>query len=241
MTLEAKKELLKYKILNDRYFHDVITYKILRYNYFNNVIEKISDMSFYNNIDVDNNEINANQFIDLLKLFIKTIKKFFFNPTSVELVICGIIEDNIDMMDEYLSLKYKVNDDKHIKILEEKIYKIIISNFIDNATIITSINTFLEENSISIKPINDYSYSESSKILHLLSDLVFCQRGREKYTYLFENINSNLSNLLERQARKKSKYDIDYYKEKYINRYISNYEFIFKSYNSKKKYLKYFN
>lgn len=240
MTLEVKKELLKYKILNDRYFHDSITYKLLRFNYFNNVINKISDLSFYSNVDIDNNSISAEQFIDLLELFIKTIKKFFFNPTSIEIVICGIIEDNIDMMDEYLSLKYKVNDKEHIKILEEKIFKIIISNFVNNANTITSIETFLKEHNITIKPINDYSYSESSKILHLLSDLVFCQRGREKYIYLFENIDNNLTNHLDRQARKRTKYGIDYYKEKYINRYISNYEFIFKSYNSKKRYLKYF-
>lgn len=241
MTLEAKKELLKYKILNDRYFHDSITYKILKFNYFNNVIDKISDFSFYSNVDISDNEITAEQFIDLLELFIKTIKKYFFNPTSIEIVISGIIEDNIEMMDEYLSLKYKVNDEKHIKILEEKIFKIIINNFIDNATTIPSIQTFLKEHNISIKTINDYSYDESSKILHLLSDLVFCQRGREKYTYLFENIDNNLTSYLERQAKKRSKYSIDYYKDKYINRYISNYEFIFKSYNSKKKYLKYFN
>lgn len=77
------------------------------------------------------------------------------------------------MMDEYLSLKYKVNDNEHIKILEEKIFKIIINNFVNNANTITSIEIFLKEHNITIKPINDYSYNKSSKILHLYLILYF--------------------------------------------------------------------
>lgn len=241
MILETKKELLKYKILHNVLFNDIITYKLLRFDYFDNAIDNINEMSFYNDIDIDTSEITAEQFINLLDLFIKTIKKYFFNLASIELIIENIIENNIEMINEYLSSKYNVDDEKHINILEEKIFKIIISNFIDNATTIPSIQNFLKEHNINIKPVNDYSYSESSKILHLLSDLVFCLRGRKKYFYLFENINYKLENYLERPTRKKTKYGIDYYKEKYINDYISNYDFIFKSYNSKKKYLKYFN
>ena len=62
MTVEAKKEVLKYMILNDRYFRDTYSYKLLRCRYFDNVINNISEISLnYKNV-IENDKIQANQF-----------------------------------------------------------------------------------------------------------------------------------------------------------------------------------
>lgn len=240
MKLEAKKELLKYKILNERYFRDVLTYALLRYPYFDNVINQISEISLSTKIVVESDKIQANQFLDLLELFIKTIKEKFFNVSYIETLICRIIQNNNDMMEDYLTSNYKVNDESTIHLLEDKIYKIIINNFITNEKYVPMVFLLLTENNIDIKPINEYTYKESSKIINILSDIVFSQRGRGKYHYLFENIENNLTyNIIQRKNRNK-KFDETKYKQEFISRYVSIYESILKSYNNKLKYLKHF-
>ena len=82
MTIEAKKEVLKYMILNDRYFHDTLSYKLLRYRYFDNAINNISEISLTYKKVIENDKIQANQFLDLLELFIKIVKERFFNLFS---------------------------------------------------------------------------------------------------------------------------------------------------------------
>ena len=81
MTIEAKKEVLKYMILNDRYFHDTLSYKLLRYRYFDNAINNISEISLTYKKVIDNDKIQANQFLDLLELFIKIVKERFLMYT----------------------------------------------------------------------------------------------------------------------------------------------------------------
>ena len=56
---------------------------------------------------------------------------------------------------------------------------------------------------------------------------------------LFENIDINLKEYLERKSKSK-KYTIEDYRNRYIDSYIKNYEKMFKAYNIRKKYLRYF-
>ena len=240
MTVDAKKEVLKYMILNDRYFRDTYSYKLLRYRYFDNVINNISEISLnYKNV-IENDKIQANQFLDLLELFIKIVKERFFNVYHMEFLLCELIQTNKEMVEDYLASKYNVNDETNLYQLKDKIYKIIINNFISNAKYVPIISSLLAEHYIDIKPVNEYTYEEATKIITILSDIVFSQRGRGKYQYLFENIEINLAHNIKMRKERKKQFDETKYKEEFISRYTSNYESIINTYKNKEKYIKHF-
>ena len=241
MTIETKRELLKYKILHERVFHDIVSYRILRYSYFDNVINLITDISLTNNIKANNNEFTDRQFLNLLDLFVETVRKQFFNISIMENIIYCVIQSNIDLAEDYFTSTYSINDKENINILYDKIYKLIISNFIKNEKYIPNIYLFLTENKIDIKPVKEYSYEEISKIITLLSDLVFCQRERGNYMYLFHDIENNLKQYLMNYENKRNKrIDKNKFKDKRISDYVKHYDVIFKSYESKRKYIGYF-
>lgn len=240
MTVEAKKEVLKHIILNDRYFRDTYSYKLLRYRYFDNVINNISEISLNYKHVIENDKIQANQFLDLLELFIKIVKERFFNIYHMEMLLSLLIHTNKEMVEDYLVSKYSVNDETNLYLLKDKIYKIIINNFISNAKYVPIISSLLAEHYIDIKPVNEYTYEESTEIITILSDIVFSQRGRGKYQYLFENIDINLAHNIKMRKERKKKFDETKYKEEFISRYTSNYESIIKTYKNKEKYIKHF-
>lgn len=240
MTIEAKKELLKYIILNNRYLHDVISYKLLEYRYFDNVINNISEISLTTKIIVEKDKMQASQFLELLELFIKIVKERFFNVYNIENLICAIIQTNKEMVEDYLLSTYNVNDETNLYLLKEKIYKIIINNFISNSKYIPMVSSLLAEHNIDVKPINEYTYEEVTKIITILSDIVFSQRGRGNYQYLFENIEINLTNNIRRRKERRKNFNETKYKQEYISRYTSNYESVLKSYKNKQKYIKHF-
>lgn len=240
MTIEAKKELLKYIILNNRYLHDVISYKLLEYRYFDNVINNISEISLTTKIIVEKDKMQASQFLELLELFIKIVKERFFNVYNIENLICAIIQTNKEMVEDYLLSTYNVNDETNLYLLKEKIYKIIINNFISNSKYIPMVSSLLAEHNIDVKPINEYTYEEATKIITILSDIVFSQRGRGNYQYLFENIEINLTNNIRRRKERRKNFNETKYKQEYISRYTSNYESVLKSYKNKQKYIKHF-
>ncbi len=240
MTIEAKKEVLKYMILNDRYFRDTYSYKLLRYRYFDNVINNISEISLnYKNV-IENDKIQANQFLDLLELFIKIVKERFFNVYHIEFLLSELIQTNKEMVEDYLVSKYNVNAETNLYLLKDKIYKIIINNFISNAKYVPIISSLLAEHYIDIKPVNEYTYEEATEIITILSDIVFSQRGRGKYQYLFENMEINLAHNIKMRKERKKNFDEKKYTQEFISRYISNYESIITTYKNKEKYIKHF-
>ena len=231
MTIESKKELLKYIVLNESFINDkAIIYSLLLRNYFDESISKISDESFIIKIE-NNNEISAKQFIYSLNKFIVTIKKYFFNVYNLNILIDKIIEPNIIKINNYLCSKNLSENEQN-----EIIYKILISNFIENIKYIPSIKNFLTEQKIPIKNVDDYNLNESYKILILLSDLVFCQRGLKYYDCIFESINLILKSYETLNQNKRQ----EKYKEKFLPSITQNYDCLFESYQNKKKYLKYF-
>ena len=240
MTVEAKKEVLKYMILNDRYFHDTLSYKLLRYRYFDNAINNISEISLTYKKNIENDKLQANQFLDLLEFFIKTVKERFFNVYNMENLLCVLIQTNKEMVEDYLVSKYNVNDETNLYQLKDNIYKIIINNFISNTKYVPIISSLLAEHYIDIKPVNEYTYEETTEIITILSDIVFSQRGRGKYQYLFENIEINLTYNIKIRKERKKKFDETEYKEEFISRYTSNYESIINTYKNKQKYIKHF-
>ncbi|MBQ8193292.1 MAG: hypothetical protein IJZ46_04415 [Bacilli bacterium] len=158
----------------------------------------------------------------------------------MENLLCVLIQTNKEMVEDYLLNKYNVNDETNLYLLKDKIYKIIINNFISNTKYVPIISSLLAEHYIDIKPINEYTYEETREIITILSDIVFSQRGREKYQYLFENIEINLTNNITRRKERKKNFDESKYTQEFISRYISNYESIINTYKNKEKYIKHF-
>lgn len=245
MTLDTKTELLRYKLLNQRYEYDMEVYYLIIYGELNNEISRIDDLSFSFMVDMENEKITARQFLVYMNEFVRYMKLYFYNMATFQVSIKEIIKKNKKELNDLLSCKcddpyncfgIKKNDD-----IKECCYKLIIASFIKNAKYVPTIKTFLEENRIKLKEVNDYTLKESERILNLLSDIVFSQRGRGITMELFESIDTNLKEHLERKSKSKSKkYTIEDYKNRYIDSYIKNYERMFKAYNIRKKYLKYF-
>lgn len=242
MKLKTKKELLRYKILHQRLGYNLEVLDLI--NPLENEIERIDEKSFTFEIEVENNTITAMRFIKYMDKYVDCVKSYFYNITPLHWILRESLKGNefeISCLlnclggDDYF---YNVSKDSNI---QENIYKLIICNFIKNAEYIPLINEFLTENRIKIKKVNNYTLKESKEILNLLSDMVFCMRGRGASTFLFENIEVNLAEYLKRKSKSKSKrYTLDDFRNKYINSRAEEYAKIFKAYNNKKKYLKYF-
>ncbi len=243
MTLETKKELLRYNLLNQRFGYEIELYNLLTWGKMKNEIARINELTFSCTVDLKNNEISAKQFLLYINEFIRCMKESFYNMVSFQTILIEIIngskEELKDLLD-YSCHETFSNGIKNDKNIQEKIYKLIISNFIRNAKYIPSIENILKENNIKLKNIKDYDFKECKKILSLLSDIVFCQRGKRMISELFENINDHLEEYLKRKEKSKSKKTMEYHKKKYIDLYIHSYDIIFKTYRTRKEYIRYF-
>ncbi len=243
MTVDSKRELLRYKLLDQRYDYDMEIYTLLNSGKMDDIISKISDSSFSFGIEPIDGEYTVKHFLNFMELFVKIMKSYFFNAYSISNLMSEIIRNCKTELEDFFSVKtneyelYKIYENK---LVLEKLYKLIISNFIKNAEYIPLIENVLNDNGIVLKRVNDYDYSESKRILNVLSDIVFCQRGHGKIIELFENIEFNLQSHLKSKKNGKTKHTIEYHKEKFLKKRIGNYEKMFKSYENKKKYLKYF-
>lgn len=243
MNVDSKKELLRYKLLDQRYEYDMEIYTLINSKKLDNQISKISEVSFSFHVETHDNQYTAKQFLNYMELFVKTMKSYFFHVYSIHNLMYEIIKSCDNELNDFLSIKTNQYDLRNIyenQLILEKLYKLIIGNFVKNAKYIPQIGTVLKDSGITIKQISDYDYNESKKILNILSDIVFCQRGRGKVLELFENIEYNLKDYLKSKKYGKTKYSIDYYREKFLKKRIANYESILKVYESKKKYLKFF-
>lgn len=236
METEIKRELLRYKILHSRDEYDPITYLLLRYTTLNEFISKINEISLHYNIELDNDDgINASRFIELLDKFNREFRFLFFNTSAKEYTIRQLFRTNPELIEEHFELKY--DNEQNIK---ESIYRIIISNFIKNAKYIPAIELFLKENKVELKKPKEYNYSECYKIAHLMSDLIFCLRGRGNSYSLFIDIGDTLDTNLTNRKKRRKDFDSDKFSIKFIKKHNKVYDSIFTSYEKKKKYLKYF-
>lgn len=212
MTLETKKALLKAIILENDFYLDTAVYRLVSFKCLDSIISRINDKSLLFGINIDN-ELNANDFISLLNKLIDVFRETFINLQSVEYIFEIIITSNMDLIEDYF-FSYKDKDNSEL--INEKICKIIISNFISNCKYISWIEELLKEKNLKLQNVNKYNLEDSLTILELLSDLIFCKRGRCDNIILFESIDKKLKSLKSRRANKK--YD----------------------YSNKKKYLKFF-
>lgn len=244
MSIDEKVELLRYKLLHQRYEYEMDIYYLLHSVLYAEV-DRIEEQSFSFRVIPKGNKITARQFLVYTNEFIKCMKRYFTNIIPFEHIIKEIISGNRKELNDLFDcqcddpyLCYDVKEDKKIR---ECIYKLIIGNFIKNVKFIPQIEPFLKENDIPLKELTDYNLEESEEILKLLSDITFSQRGRGNTIDLFKNIENNLQDHLKYKSRSKSKkYTLKDFEEKYINGYIDSYSKMFKSFTNKKKYLKYF-
>lgn len=226
MTIESKINLLQNNILHSEKCYDIVTYRLLQNHNLQNTILK------------NEKEINDKSFIDLLDRLVNLFRNQFYEINSTEYNINCIIDSNINRIENYLLSNINVYDNNNIKYIKEQSYKLFISNFIHNLRYIDLFENILDERNIKIKSIDNYSLDECTKIVQLLSDLVFCMRGRDIIVYLFQDIEKDIEYHLKNNEDKN--YSDDYHKNIVINHYKIQYERMIDSYNNKKEYLKYF-
>lgn len=232
MLLSEKKEMLKNNILDKSDNCSSIMYMVIKQRYLDEIIDRIDkNATKYNKLD-------SNKFINLFQKFIETFIDKFFYLCTAHFVIEEVIITNFSRIEYYFSLDNEVLQNSEI--VNTIIYKIFINNFISNIKYIPSIEILLKEENISIKKIEEYSFEEVKNIFNLLSKLTFCRNGRNVFE-LFDNIGMRLKRYeSNKELSKRKKLKVDEYKNKILNRYIKQYDSIIKSYNSKKRYLKYF-
>lgn len=234
MTLETKKALLKAMILENDFYLDTAVYRLVSFECLDSIISRINDKSLLFGINIDN-ELNANDFISLLSKLIDVFRETFINLQSVEYIFEIIITSIMDLIEDYF-FSYKDKDNS--KLINEKICKIIISNFISNCKYISCIEELLKEKNLKLQSVNKYNLKDSLTILELLSDLVFCKKGRCDNIILFESIDKKLNSLKSRRSNKK--YNYEHYKNDFLSKNEIKYNRILNAYNNKKKYLKFF-
>lgn len=235
--MNKKKKMLKEMIVNSNYIEPVL-FGLMRFDFIDFIIEKISFDT------LEENSIKAENYIELLKYFTERFRHYFFSVGDVEYIIRKIIISNPERIEEYLRIEDPVDIFHKNKIADYKIYQLIISNFIHNSKHIPYIETLLKEHRINLKEVDNYSYDECYKIVLLLSNIVFCQRNRGIIDYLFESIDFELESRLEELKQRRNRH----YKEeqglklknKIFNNFVKEYELLFKRYNERKPYLKYF-
>lgn len=245
MTLNSKIELLKYQLLNNRTDYDLDVYYLFRYEKIVDIVNRINELSFSYQVNIKDNEITSTQFLKYMTEFIRYMKLYFYNMSCFSAILDEILRScnkEINILFDYQCNDpyecFKIKKDNNIK---ERIFKVIISNFVKNAKYVPLIEDLLKENGIKLKNIQNYNLKESEKILNLLSDIVFCQRGNGTVINLFENIEYHLNEYIgHKEKRNSKKYTIEDYKKKYIDYYTKVYERMIRAYNTRKKYLKHF-
>lgn len=243
MKIETKTELLKYTLLERQYDYDLILYTLISRNNIQDIISMVDERTFSFKVGAATGTISAKQFIVNLNRFIKDMKKYFYNIAPLQSCIVEVINSNISELKKLVSYNCSslLNrfDGEENDAIKEIITKIIIKNFISNAKYVTAVKKVLEDIHVPLKAIEEYNLEESQKILTLLSDISFCQRGRGPVMRLFLNMDNHLKkyDAMDVSRRKKS---TNHFKEKFINSCIDDYDKMIKSYYSKKKYLKYF-
>lgn len=203
-----------------------------------NEVERIDERTFSFDIEPADGMISAEQFISNMNKFLRCMKTNFFNIPPFQMCVTEIVRNSEQELKDLLSYTPEDSSDER---LQELVNKLIISSFIRNAKYVPSIREELVKSDIQIKDVQDYTLDESRKILQFMSDVAFCQRGRGNVLELFDDIGARLDYFAKADDPVKNrKRNIEAYKTRYVESRIADYNKMFKTYNSKKKYLKYF-
>ena len=238
MKPETKVEVLRYILLQGNRFYDNVLFTLLSTRSLISEIEMIDERTFSFDIEPADGLISAKQFISNMNKFLRCMKNNFFNVPPFQMCVMEIVRNSEQELKELLSyVPVDSSDDK----LQELVNKLIISSFISNTKYVTSIQEKLAELDIPIKKVQEYNLDESRKIVQFMSDVAFCQRGRGNVLDLFDDIGARLDYFAKADDPiRNRKRNIEAYKTRYVESRIADYNKMFKTYKSKKKYLKYF-
>lgn len=238
LKTETKAEMLRYILLQESRLYDNVLFTLLSTRSLMNEVERIDDRTFSFDVEPDQGMISAEQFIFNMNKFLRCMKTNFFNVPPFQMCVTEIVRNSEKELKDLLSYTSADSSDRK---LEELVYKLIISNFIRNAKYVSSIQEELTALDIPIKEVREYNLDESCKILQFMSDVAFCQRGRGNVLELFDDIGARLDYFAKADDPVRNrKRNIEAYKTRYVESRIADYNKMFKTYNSKKKYLKYF-
>lgn len=239
MTLDVKKEILKYKALNENYENGRDIYFILNDNSLDYIIEKIDEYSLESDFKnkINHQTINAQQFLELLDRFLEIYNNCIPIKGRTLFYLKRVFETNQKLVEKYFQIPYSVHESKYIENICDNVYKIIISNFIENGKHFEIIRNFIQENNLEYKHVEEYNFEESKKLYSLFSDIIFCLKGNGKIFYLFSNLDWEIDDI---STKEKKCTNLEDFKKKHLSFMEDNYLHIFKYYTNRKKYLKYF-
>ena len=238
LKTETKAEMLRYILLQESRLYDNVLFTLLSTKSLMNEVERIDERTFSFDIDPADGMISAEQFISNMNKFLRCMKTNFFNVPPFQMCVTEIVRNSEQELKDLLSYTPEDSSDER---LQELVNKVIISSFIRNAKYVPSIEEELTALDIQIKEVQEYNLVESRKILQFMSDVAFCQRGRGNVLELFDDIAARLDYFTKADVPiRNRKRNIEAYKTRYVESRIADYNKMFKTYNSKKKYLKYF-
>ncbi len=232
------KEKLKNLYLNEIKNYDPNLLMVLESNYLNDIINKINNAKKKEK----KNDFLMEKFLFILNLIIIEFKNNFINLINeMNFIIEKIITTNEF---EIIEMLFSINDidNEDDDYYKKNVKKILINNFIRNTKLFPQLKRLLKKSKIKYKNINDYNYDELSKIVTLLSKLVFSSSNINNSISLFTYFNYEIySVFLENKSAseidlnktKKSKIELIKIENKKFNELIDEYYY-------KKKYLKYF-
>lgn len=207
---------------------------LLDTNYINDLIDKI------NNVIKKNQKPNfiMEKFLIILNLIIIELKnKFIKLNNDIFLVLEKIIPINEFEIIELLFSNIDIKDcNEYNYYYKKNVYKILINNFIRNISQFPQIKNLLKKSKIEYKQINDYSYEELTKIINLLSDIVFSSLNINNSILLFTYFDYEIYNNIDKNDLNNTLIN----KNKIIKLENKRFNDLLKEYHSKKKYLKYF-
>lgn len=237
LKTETKAELLRYILLQESRMYDSILFHLLEFEPIRNAVALVDERTFNFKVEPVDGMVSAKQFLYNMSKFLKTMRNNFFNILPLQICIVELIKNGKKEVNDLLTYTPKDSSDE---VIDELVNKLIISTFIRNAKYVPSIQEELTVMDIPIKEIRDYNLDESRKVVQFMSDVVFCQRGRGNVLEIFDDIGARLDYFSKPDPFRKRKRDVEAYKQRYISSRIDDYNKLFKTYHSKKKYLKYF-
>lgn len=237
LKTETKAELLRYILLQESRMYDSILFHLLEFEPIRNAVALVDERTFNFKVEPANGMISAKQFLYNMSKFLKIMRNNFFNILPLQVCIIELVKNGKQEINDLLTYTSKDSSDE---VLEELVNKLIISTFIHNAKYVPSIQEELAAIDIPIKEVREYNLDESRKVVQFMSDVVFCQRGRGNVLEIFDDIGARLDYFSKSDPFRKRKRDVEAYKQRYIDSRIDDYNKLFKTYHSKKKYLKYF-
>ena len=146
ISLDSKKRIIEYKLLNDGYYYDNLVFYLIRTKYFDKIIAKIDDVEIIYGIKVQgNNKLTCSKFLFLLNNLVDMFKAKFPTIKGHFYIMETIIKCNTEMIEDFFFYDYNETDREYENIVREKIYKLLINSFVLNTKYVPKISEVLKK------------------------------------------------------------------------------------------------